>query len=415
MREHVREARKFEGDVRVRPTRVFDEIESAYKSGFRIMSLQGSARSGKTFNTTIWYCMYAYNNARKRVAVVRQSMPRLRRTAFEDFREVMRMLTIWDPSRMNQQTMMYTFDNGSTVTFFATEDPGAAQGLKSDVLFVNEATEIEYHVWKQLLIRCTTFAILDYNPNFGDDHWICRLNREPSNVGKLRFMKTTYKDNPYLPQEQVDEIEALQYTDERLWRIYGLGEQSMVEGLVYDNVAIVDEIPERLMPKAIIGIDWGHTDPYAVTLVAIDERKREVYMDEVCYKSKMSTEEQIEVLRQPPCKGRKMICDSAAGGFIEDCKKAGLPVKKSRKSSAGSRSSIMPGITTMKSYKLFITRRSTNGIVESQNYTWKKDRSGEWLPEPIDKFNHFWDSVRYVVYTCGLGGLRQHRVGVKIR
>lgn len=403
------------GKINVQPTRVFWELEDAFAAGYRIVLEQGSSRSGKTYNTTIWYCIYAYNNPNTSVLVVRSTMPVLKFTTYDDFMTVMKSLGLWDASRMNKQEMTYEFDNGSKVKFFATEDSGKAHGLPSDILFVNELTEIRKEVWDQLLIRCTTFAIGDFNPNFDDAHWIHSLihTREEALV-KTYFFKTTYKDNPYLSPEQVAQIENLQLTDERLWRIYGMGEQALVEGLIFDNVTIEDAMPEHLFRTAYVGIDWGYTDPYAVTLVGIDERKREVHLQEICYKSKMSDDEQLKVLLEPPCAGRLCICDNAEPQLKQKFAKAGVRIMNTKKRTVGQTSSIIPGISVMKSYKIFITADSVNGITESKNYTWKRDRSGNYTNEPIGTFNHFWDSARYVVYTVGTGFMMKRR-GIRIR
>lgn len=404
-----------QGDVELKPTRVFWELNKAFKGGIRIVLEQGSSRSGKTFNTTIWYVYYAYQHPKTKVLVVRSTMPVLKLTTYDDFVTVMQMMGIWEPMRMNKQEMVYEFDNGSTIKFFATEDSGKAHGLPSDILFVNELTEIRKAVFDQLLIRCSLFAIGDFNPNFDDSHWIHKMiqNIDTGTV-PTHFFITTYKDNPYLPEQQVAQIEALRETDERMWRIYGLGQQCMVEGLIFDNFQICGGIPDNLIGKAVVGVDWGFTDPFAVTLVAIDNRKREIYCQEVCYKVKMTTREQIEVLQQEPCAGRQVICDNADPQSIEEFRNAGIRVRGTKKITVGSKQSILPGIAMMKSYKIFITADSQNGIMEANNYTWKRDRNGEWMNEPIGKFNHFWDSVRYVVYTYGVGSVVKRR-GITIR
>ena len=79
----------------------------------------------------------------------------------------------------------------------------------------------------------TKFSIIDYNPSFTDDHWLCTLNKEP----KTYHFITTYKDNPFLEQKVIDEIESLKDKNSSLWRIYGLGLQAMVEGLIFEKIA----------------------------------------------------------------------------------------------------------------------------------------------------------------------------------
>ena len=392
----------------VQATVVYDKIQAVWDEQSRknakaesdaekvsyIVSLQGSARSGKTYNTTIWYCVHAYNTPNTRVVVVRATMPRIKKTCYKDFEDVMRALGIWESKRMNKVEMTYTFQNGSEVQFFATEDSGAAQGLKSDILFVNEATEIGYEVWVQLTVRNQGLKILDYNPNFSDDHWIAKMNRTDKDV---KFFKTTYKDNIFLSSETVKSIEKLKYTDERLWRIYGLGEQSLVEGVIYKQWNIVPSIPPNLMRKAIVGLDWGWQDPTAIVLVAVT--KDECYVQEICYKPYMKDDEILEILQTYPCKGRQVICDNADPRMKDKMKRDGVRIQATRKASSANMRSIVPGIVAVLSKKLYIVEGSDNLITELNNYTWAQDRDGNYTDQPIDKFNHLLDATRYVVYT----------------
>ena len=42
-----------------------------------------------------------------------------------------------------------------------------------------------------------------------------------------------------------------------------------------------------------------------------------------------------------------------------------------------------------------IPRNSLNALREVRLYKWKEDRDGKLLNEPVKKFDHFWDAVRY--------------------
>ena len=117
----------------IKPTRVFFEVDKAYNEGYRIISEQGSTRSGKTYNTMFWICIQAWQHPGLMVSIVRATMPTLKKTVFRDFREVMRKLGFWQPQLMNNKDMEYRFTNGSIVTFFATEDEEKARGMKGNI------------------------------------------------------------------------------------------------------------------------------------------------------------------------------------------------------------------------------------------------------------------------------------------
>ncbi len=49
----------------------------------------------------------------------------------------------------------------------------------------------------------------------------------------------------------------------------------------------------------------------------------------------------------------------------------------------------------MQTQEYLITSRSKNTINEFQKYIWAKDKRGDTLNKPIDKFNHALDAIRY--------------------
>ncbi len=66
-----------------------------------------------------------------------------------------------------------------------------------------------------------------------------------------------------------------------------------------------------------------------------------------------------------------------------------LPVKKGR-------DSIVNGIALINQQEIYVTSNSTNLKHELQNYIWMKDKEGNKINKPVDKFNHAIDAMRYV-------------------
>ena len=397
--------------TQIEPTRVFFELQAAYDAGFNIVSEQGGTRSGKTYNTIIWIITQAWNNPGLQISIVRNTMPTVKHTVFKDFKRIMHRMGLWDKGEMKSKDMEYHFPNGTIVTFFATEDEEKARGMFAHIAYLNEATEMSEEIYNQIAQRVESkqddsgyfhrFIILDYNPSYPNDHWISNLNNNPVYDDERYFFKTTYKDNPHLSEEQIRHIEKYKQTNYRMWRIYGLGEQCMAEGLIYPEYKVVPEIPPQLMYRATLGIDWGFTDPFVIVLVAIDHRERKLYAKELCYKRHLSEDQIVQEAKQPLCRGRIAVCDNSEPRTRNRLKEAGLRIRNTKKQTLGRRASIEPGIQAVQSYEFCITEDSRNGLIEADNYTYKKDRNGNWTNEPIDKFNHFMDAVRYVVYTEG--------------
>lgn len=386
--------------IKIKATVVADEITEAVSKGFTTISEQGSSRSGKTYNTLLWLIGFVVNNPLfvYKVSVVRATLPALKGSVLEDFKAILKRMNRWKEQSFNKTDLIYTFDNGSTFEFFSSDNEQKLRGRKRDILFVNEANEITQIMWQQLKMRTTMFAIIDYNPSFSDDHWICSVNQEE----KTYHFITTFQDNiQNLEQPVIDEIKSLKYKNPTLWQIYGEGKQAIVEGLVFPNFETIDDIPTQL-DRVFVGVDYGYTnDPTAIVEVGIEGEN--IYINEIAYQTHLMTNEIAQILKR---QGRKVISESADPRMIDELSRAGVnivPVQKYK-------GSIEAGIAKMQTMKIHITKDSTNVIKEFKNYTYEKNREGKYLNTPIDMFNHAIDATRYVVLTTVMtrkvGGVR---------
>lgn len=368
-------------------------VKAAKEAGFTTCSLQGSSRSGKTYAIVQLLCVWCHDIAKTTVSIIRAGMPSIKRTVYRDFRDVMIAFGWWDDKCMNKSEFVYTFPNGSWIEFFSTDNEQKVRGSKRKILFVNEANELSFIEWQQLQMRTTEFSILDYNPSFSEDHWINQVNEEKSTY----WFISTYKDNPFLEPKVIAEIESLKWKNPSLWRIYGLGLRSMVEGLIFKNVVIDDYIPIQAKRHHYRGMDFGYaSDPTAIIDVYI--YGKDIYVDEVCYQTQMLASDIIRVLKDDK-ENTEIISECADPRLIDEIYNAGIDIKPVKKFPG----SIQAGIMKMLEYKIHITKRSINARREFNNYTWRQDKEGKWLNEPIDMYNHIVDSLRYVCMTKLLG------------
>lgn len=385
--------------MKLQTTRVFSEIEAARRNGYTTVSEQGSSRSAKTYNTVIWIVCQCLTVPKTTVSICRSTLPSLKGSVLRDFIEVLQRIGEYSDKHYNKSDLIYTFPNGSWVEFFSCDNETKLRGRKRKILFVNEANELKYLEWQQLQLRTTQFSIIDYNPSFSDEHWICEVNKDP----RTYHFISTYKDNPFLEQKVIDEIESLKRKNFSLWQIYGLGLQAQVEGLVFRNVDVVERIPETgYRRRRFLGVDFGYTnDPTAIIDVLIEEETKTLYLDELCYRTTMLTSDIIAELK--PQGAVKVVSESADPRLVQEIYRAGVNIHPVVKYSG----SIEAGITKMQEYKLVITKRSTNVIKEFRNYTYQQDKEGKWLNTPIDVWNHAIDAIRYVVMSELLGGKRK--------
>lgn len=365
---------------------VWKHLETSKK---RIIIEQGGSRSGKTYNILMWIVFgYCLRNKNKIISICRKTFPALRTSALRDFLEILKTHELYKEEDHNKTSSEYKL-NGNLIEFISLDSPTKVRGRKRDLLFINEANELYWEDWNQLIFRTIGRVILDYNPS-DEFHWIYDKVKTREDAD---FFKTTYKNNKFLEESIVKEIERLQYTDENYWRIYGLGEIGQSKSTIFDFREI-ETIPENA--KFIsLGMDFGFSnDPSVLCKIYLHDTN--IYCEELFYRTGMTNRDiHNELLSLGIDRRDEIFADSAEPKTIDELHRFGWNIKRSTKG----RDSINIGIDMLKRYTIHITKKSQNAIKEFRNYKWKEDRNGNILNQPEDKFNHFCDSLRYGVYT----------------
>jgi len=365
---------------------VWKHLETSKK---RIIIEQGGSRSGKTYNILMWIVFgYCLRNKNKIISICRKTFPALRTSALRDFLEILKTHELYKEEDHNKTSSEYKL-NGNLIEFISLDSPTKVRGRKRDLLFINEANELYWEDWNQLIFRTIGRVILDYNPS-DEFHWIYDKVKTREDAD---FFKTTYKNNKFLEESIVKEIERLQYTDENYWRIYGLGEIGQSKSTIFDFREI-ETIPENA--KFIsLGMDFGFSnDPSVLCKIYLHDTN--IYCEELFYRTGMTNRDiHNELLSLGIDRRDEIFADSSEPKTIDELHRFGWNIKRSTKG----RDSINIGIDMLKRYTIHITKKSQNAIKEFRNYKWKEDRNGNILNQPEDKFNHFCDSLRYGVYT----------------
>ena len=353
----------------------------------RISINQGGTRSGKTYSilkVLVDYC-WENKNSGSIITICRRTLPALKASAMRDFMEIIQKENYYSEKHHNKSEQTYELF-GNLVEFISLDQPQKVRGRKRNVLFINEANEIDLESWTQLSLRTTDKIILDYNPS-DEFHWIYDkvMNREDAT-----FYKSTYLDNPFLSDSIIEEIERLKETDSNYWAIYGLGERGKSRSLVFDNVGQVDEIPQNAK-ELCLGLDFGYSnDP--TSLVRIYKRGDELYFKQLIYTTGLTNQDISRELKALEItRAAEIFADSAEPKSIEEIYRSGFNIKPTKKG----KDSIKIGIDLMRTYKLYVTSDSLDLIKEFRNYKYKEDKNQKILNEPIDLYNHGIDSIRY--------------------
>lgn len=361
----------------------------------RYVSSCGGSRSGKTFaNLQSIFELAAQDTTPTLTSVVSETFPHLKRGAIRDF--PLALGDYYDEKYWNKSESIYTLPhNGAKIEFFSADAPAKVHGPARDRLFLNEVQNIPYETARQLFIRTRGLILLDYNPTatfWGNEI----IEARPDCI----TIHSTYLDNEFLTPEQVAEIESYK-TDKNWWRVYGLGLVGELDGTIYDFEQI-DEMPTASNLVDIYGMDFGFTnDPTALVHLRVDTARKIIYAEQLIYETALLNRDIVERMDAlgVPKRSVPIYADCAEPKSIAEISRAGFNVKPCQKDAPVRSEKMKFQIDFVKGYQLRVLKSSTDLIKELRNYTWAKDKDGNNLNVPIDKWNHALDALRYAVYT----------------
>ncbi len=363
-------------------TSAFQKINSLTK---RIRIIQGGTSASKTISILLYLIAYAQTDTVKTLtSIVSESIPHLKRGVIRDFKNILQSHHYWKDSNWNATDSIYTFETGSQIEFFSTDNGDKLRGARRDRLFMNEANNNSFDAFEQLEVRTKEFIILDYNPT--NEFWaITDLKDKRSDVD---FLILTYKDNEALSKEIVDSIEQ-RIGRKGWWQVYGLGQLGEVEGKIYKDWQIIDELPHEARLERY-GLDYGYTnDP--TSIVAIYKYNNGYILDEIAYQKGLSNKQIADILLNQP--KALVVPDSAEPKSNDELQAYGLTILPANKGQG----SVLQGIQWVQHQRVSVTKRSVNVIKEYRNYLWKTDKDGRILNEPEHTFSHSMDAIRYAM------------------
>jgi phage terminase large subunit len=357
--------------------KVATESYKAFKAGYRIIANQGGTRSGKTYTLNQLLIALALKD-KYSISVTSVAFPHLRRGAMRDWRTIMENTGLYDPNSHVRTEQVYNYPNGSYTEFFSSDNNLKVRGPGRDILFFNEANLTDFDTFTQLMLRTRKCIFIDFNPA-DEFHWIYdSILTRPD----CYFIKSTYLDNPFLPDEQVKEIENLKNVDPNFWRIYGEGERGHSEGVIYTHWT---PFSGETSGMAVYGLDFGYNNP--TSLVKVTEKDQNLYWKEEIYQSGLTTNDLIPMLKQIVKPHETIYCDAAEPDRIEDIRRSGLKAVSANKN-------VKDGIDFVKSRKLFIHSGSANLLKEIKSYKYATKQAG--ITEvPLKLNDHAMDAGRY--------------------
>lgn len=349
-------------------------------------------KAGKTFGILPILIQKAIKKSGLRIWVVSCTYNHLQNGAIADFKRIMQETNRWNEECWHDTKHTYTFYNKSYITFQAT-DQGKARGPRRDILYINEANVgINFETYLALEERTFEEIWIDFNPT--NEFW---AHTEVLKDDDAEFLRLTYKDNEGLHENIVKKMQQLREKAElssywaNRWKVYGLGEIGKLEGVVFENVESIKNVPSDA--KLIgYGMDFGFSND-STTLIAVYEWNDFIILDQLIYRTGMTPSDIAKELKELNISvNSEIYADGSRPETIEEIRRYGFKIKRADKG----KGSIIYGISLMQEKNLLVTERSKETQEEFDKYAWAKDKDGVALNEPIDKYNHSIDAIRYL-------------------
>jgi len=363
-----------------------------------ILVHEGGSQSSKTYSVLQALFTIASTEQNRVITVVGQDLPNLKKGAIRDASNIYQSTPFFQQQVIsyNKSEFTYTFATGSLIEFTSYSDEQDAKNGKRSHCFINEANGVQYEIFEQLRIRTDTMMVIDFNPSAS--FW---AHEKLKGRDDVTWINSTYRDNEFINPTTRDAILSYEPTPENIkrgtaneyrWKVYGLGEVGRLEGLVFPDFKVAQQWPEEFKWR-VYGMDFGYTnDP--TTLIEIGLHAGELWWRELIYETRMTNPDICQRLKQIDFDpSDTIVADSAEPKSIDEIASDGWLIIPCVKGA----DSIMYGIDAIKRYSINVHPKSKNLIEEFSSYMWKKDRNGNALNRPIDKFNHGIDAGRYAL------------------
>lgn len=395
----------------------------------RYRAVKGSRASKKSKTTALWFITNMMKYPDANTLVVRKTYRTLKDSCFTELKWAIHRLGVdafWD---IKESPLEMTYKpTGQKIYFRGLDDPLKVTSITVDQgclcwMWIEEAYEISSEDDFNMLDESIRGAVpegshlfkqitLTFNP-WNEHHWLKRRFFDNPDDETLA-LTTNYMCNEWLDAADRKVFETMKKQNPRRYRVAGLGDWGIVDGLVYENwkeeafeiiskadFLDLDEAEQKAKNyvfkesvKSAFGLDFGYTnDPAALFVGFIDTKDKKIYVYDEMYAAGLSNERIADNVQSMGYGKERIVADSAEPKSIDQLKGLGLKVKGAEKG----KDSVNHGIQFIQDYEIIIHPRCVNFLTEISNYTWDKDKLGNKLNRPIDDFNHLMDAMRYAL------------------
>lgn len=386
-------------NLKIKATNVFDRNLKAYEDKFRFIINMGGTRSSKTYSLCQLMISIALSEPKTVISIVRRTGPALRASVMKDLIGILKDWGLYNQEYHQKTEWTYYFPNGSEICFFSADNDLKLRGRSHDIVWINEANELNWDIFSELNQRTRKAIFIDFNPSDFYSYIYDLYSRK-----ETKLIKSNYLDNPFLSEELIREIEHYKVTDPWRWRVMGLGEIGESPELVFDTWYYYDDEPidseGNLLGSVAYGVDWGFKDPTTIIKAQLYDGVSgwELYLREILYETHLTPQDILNRFDRID-KYTEIYCDHRPE-YVEMLREWNIkPANKN----------IISGIMSMKDCKIYLHRGSENLIKEFRNYKFKKIED-KVTDTPVDAYNHAIDASRYALMGLKGSGVKDWRL-----
>lgn len=396
-----------------------------FKGRYRIC--KGSRASKKSKTTALWFIsnLSKKKYSQANLLVVRKTFRTLKDSCFTELKWAINRLGLQDTWIPKESPLeIENVETGQKIYFRGLDDPLKVTSITVDQgvlcwLWIEEAYEImseddfntiDESIRGEVPEGLFKQVTMTFNP-WNEHHWIKKRFFDAEPDPDILAMTTNYLCNEWLDAADKKIFETMKKNNPRRYRVAGLGDWGIVEGLVYENwkeEAFVlmtkkefNDMKENERPDNVVflddvqngnGLDFGYTnDPSAAFIGFVDLKNSKIYVWDEMYEKGLSNKKIYENISKLGYSKDRFTGDSAEPKSIDELKGYGLRITGATKG----KDSVNNGIQWIQDCEIIIHPRCVNFLTEIANYTWDKDKFGNKLNVPIDDFNHLMDAMRY--------------------
>ena len=389
---------------------------SFWRSKHRYRVVKGSRGSKKSKTSALNFIVRLMQYPQSNLLVIRKTAATLRDSCFSDLKWAIHRLGVDAYWKWTTSPLEITYlPTGQRILFRGMDDPlkitsiSVPKGVLNFV-WIEEAFEIG----KEDEFNKLDMSIRGEMPEGLFKQITLTLNPWSAQWwGKARFFDvedddifadtTTYLCNEWLDASDRRIFEKMKINNPRRYRIEGLGEWGIAEGLIYENVVYEDfdvqALREKVGVKSAFGLDFGFTDPTAFIACMVDESEGKIYVFDELYKQGMTNARIAERIDSMGYAGERIVCDSAEPKSIQELRDLGIRAEPSRKG----RDSVLHGIQKLQNYQWVVSTKCPEFYHEISNYAWEKDKFGKPTDKPEHEWSHGMDAARYALNRVLIG------------